>query len=111
MKKLVLILLFFLQIKTAWAKDFDCQIIMNNEVVTKSKVSSSLKEKVMVGKLPAVTAYITEKSNHIFSLEAFVPDYEARIYGQGLIRQASDQVNTSLWGRDILIEVTCSALE
>jgi hypothetical protein len=105
MKKIFLVL-FFLSLSTE-ATELNCEIQVNSKVIQQSRISSSANEKVLVGKNSYTSAYITEKENHMFQLEAFLPDYEARVYAQGVLNKSSDLLSLSLWGRDSLIEITC----
>jgi hypothetical protein len=107
MKQIIFSLLTFFITSAAWSQDLVCQISSNMEVVVNSTVHSVLNEKTSIGKTTGIVAYIIEKENHLFSVEAFLPDYEARIYGQGVIAQDSDVLTASFWGRDSLFDISC----
>lgn len=107
MIKMILTLLAFSISSSAVAQGLDCQISIDNLVVLKTKVSSLPKQKVGIGKNSSVTAYVTQYEQNLYSVEAFLPDYEARIYAQGSLSQNSDVITASLWGRELVLDVSC----
>ncbi len=107
MKKLFLFSFISFAVNFAGAKDLRCQILENNEVTFTNKVYPVLNQKVPIGRTAQTTAYVTEKENQTYIVEAFLTDYDARIYGQGVLNNATDELTASLWGRDSMVDVTC----
>lgn len=95
---------------SAQAKNLACEIRLNDSVLTASTVQTIQGEKVSIGKLPGISAYIQEQADDVYRIEAFLPDYEARIYSQGKINASGDQLIASLWGREVLVEVQCAQM-
>lgn len=93
-----------------WARTLRCDIRINNESVWSDTVKTLLGEKAKMTTVSGVTSYITEKPDDQFIVEAFVSQYEIRIYGQGPLKSASDQVGASLWGRDMMLDILCVPL-
>jgi hypothetical protein len=100
--------LFLIQAQAS-AKTLYCSIKENDAVVSSERIESDLGRKVALGPTRMTRAYVTEQKNASFTVEAFLPDYEIRIYGQGAMRAPTDQVSASFWSRDALIEIICSA--
>ena len=107
MNKLFLFSFFSFVVSFANAMDLNCKILENTDVTLKNKLTSILNQKILIGRTDQVTAYVTEKANQLFIVEAFLTSYDARIYGQGVITQPSDELTASLWGRDSMVDVTC----
>ena len=92
---------------SAQAKDLHCKISNNLDIVFSGAVQTSINQKVLIGSPPGISAYITEKMNQKFSVEAFVALEDVRIFGEGYLRNPDDTVSATVWGRSVLAEVTC----
>lgn len=92
------------------ARSLYCEIKINNAVVAKGKLEIQSQQKIQLTRLQSASFYISEKPNDFFSIEAFLPAYEARIYGEGNLRKAGDRVSVSMWSRESLIEAACVQL-
>jgi hypothetical protein len=100
-----------------YAKQFNCTIKQNNEIIFEKTINSSLNNKILIAKLESITTYITEKNNHIFELESFIPNYEIRLYSEARLSESTEKItpsitkqnnlSSSLWGRDIMLEINC----
>jgi hypothetical protein len=110
-KIFALVILMTVNSTSAFATTLFCEMIINSESLVKIKVETKFSEKVFIGEAASVRAYVTEKENQFFSLEAFIPEYESRIYGEGYLNSKPAKINVSLWGRERLIEVNCSPLQ
>ena len=108
MKTISLILIMLIASTSAFSKDLICDIKVNLDSVLTVPVSTTLKDKVMIGEVDEARAYITEQADNQFLVEAYLPDYEIRIYGLGTLREAKDTVTASLWGREYMIDIACS---
>ena len=91
----------------AHATPLFCDISNNLSVVYSAKVKSLINEKVLIGNAGVVTAYVTEKNNNIFIVEAFLANQEARIYAQGNLNNTHEFVIASFWNRENIIDVSC----
>jgi hypothetical protein len=91
----------------SFANTLDCEIKLNDEVKLQTRVETMLGEKTSIGKFQGLAAYVTEKPNRFHSLEVFLPDYEARIYGEAYLKASKDRLVATLWGREMLVEVLC----
>lgn len=106
MKIFIVVLVLFSQ--SGFAKDIHCSVKYNGTVVLNSSVLTLLNQKMKFASLPYVTAYLTEKENQQYSIEAFIPEQEQRIYSDGTLRGTKDRLVLSLWSRDLLLDLTCS---
>ncbi len=95
---------------SALAKSLSCEIRINQKSVLNKKIETQKNQKTLIGQAEGITTYITEKDHDFFSNEGFVPQYELRFYGEGFLRTPKDQIISSIWGRDILIESICTPL-
>lgn len=106
MKKILTALLLTLSLK-AFSADLLCDISVNLDILSESTVATSLDQKILIDRVGTVTAYITEKENHHYVVEAFLADHEMRIYGEGTLREKSDRLVASSWSRDAIIDIEC----
>ncbi len=108
MKQVLISLIFSLFSFSAWSQDLQCEISYNNQVILKNKVYVTDKnQKLIIGKSAIATAYLTVSEKNLYTIEAFLPEYEVRIYGQGGLNDESETVTASLWGRESMVDVTC----
>ena len=84
-----------------------CEIKINDSSKFMGKINSLLGEKTLVAKTPEIISYLTQK-NDSFVIEGFLTNYDARIYAEGSLKNSGDKLTASLWGRDILIDVSCA---
>ncbi len=95
----------------SFSANLDCDMSVNNEIIQKMKTQSRINEKILIGSTELVKAYVTEKQNHRYLIEAFLADFEARLYAEGVLSQNSDLISASLWGRQNRHDVTCKLAE
>lgn len=108
MKQILLSSVISLISFSAWSQDLHCEIIYNSQVILKNKITVSEKnEKVNIGKSAIATAYVSVSDKNLYTIEAFLPEYEVRIYGQGGLNEQTETITASLWGRESIIDVTC----
>jgi hypothetical protein len=105
MKSLILFILCLSPI--AHAVSLSCQISLNMQVIHQVEIQSLLNEKVAIGRKDGISAYVTEKQDHSFLIEAFLADEEARIYAQGSLNTANENLLATFWNRDHMIDVGC----
>lgn len=89
------------------AQDLVCSAYVNSELVFMNQVTPANNEKVLIGREPNFTAYITQKDNNIYILEAFIVNQETRIYSEGSLIQPESHIKLSLWSRDEIIDIDC----
>lgn len=108
MKHIIFTSFVFLFASKVWSQDLQCEIVYNNQVILKNKITVTEKnQKVTIGKSAIATAYLTFSEKNLYTVEAFLPEYEARIYSQGGLTEQSEVLTASLWGRESMIDVTC----
>jgi hypothetical protein len=107
MKYFVFLTLAF-SFKISSAATLSCDLKINDQVMTKKSVQTTLDQKTPIGNAQEIYAYVTEKKENYYVVEAFLASYEVRIYGEGFIKQENDFVKAALWGREILTEIKCS---
>ncbi len=90
------------------AKTLNCQIKINDDVLTESQVETKTKEKVFISQADSIRAYVTEKVDDIYTLEAFVGNEELRIYSEGVLPTSADRLVASLWSRNTMADIECS---
>jgi len=110
MKNILMILALastFLGAQT-YAQDLVCSAYVNSEFVFMNQITPENNAKVLIGREPNFTAYITQKDSHVYVLEAFIVNQETRIYSEGSITQPDSHIKLSLWSRDEIIDIDCT---
>ena len=108
-KSLFLSVLVLLTLSTpAFSKVVNCEIKFNLDTISKTTVTTIPNQKVLIDDIDQAAAYITEEANGQFTVEAYLPDFDARIYGQGSLVNKTDKVSASIWGRAAMIDISCS---
>lgn len=92
----------------AGAKEVSCMISQNLEPVSQMTIFSEPGKKMAIDRVEGISAYITEKDNNLFILEAYLLDYDVRGYSEGHLHHPSDKLTFALWGRDSVVEIACS---
>ena len=106
------ILLFSLLISgNVFAANLKCRVLINLDVVNESFLVTKLKEKTLIGNHEQIITYVTETATDVFSIEAFVPELDARIYSEGTLKGPDEALTASVWARDVLAEVSCKKLK
>lgn len=103
-----LFITLFLFSLSARATPLFCQIKMNDSIALEKVVDTKLLQKVPLPPVRGISAYITEKAGGLFIAEMFIANYEIRIYAHGNIKNQTDQLISSLWGRDMMVDLQCS---
>lgn len=94
----------------AFAENFQCEVKVNATTLISKKVTSLRGQKIPIGETQQIRAFLTENQIHLFTLEAFLPSVEARVYSQATMRAVGDVINLSYWDRDVLYELQCNAI-
>ena len=106
MKKILLLSLIVLSSKL-YSTELDCSIQLNLDIISETRVSSVLGLQKSIDALEGISAYVTEKGNGDYIVEAYLADYELRIYAEGSLRDPKDKLVASLWGRESIVDVEC----
>lgn len=106
----ILLPVILLACSFAEAATLECKSLVNLNVVAESNAITTLNEKIVVNKTEQVIAYVTETKPSYFVVEAFLPSLEMRIYAEGAIANENDELKTSAWARDIMIDVVCKKI-
>lgn len=106
-KTAILSFIVFAISSLARAEDFYCDMVYNAKTILNTKVKAVSHEKVIIGKSSVISAYITAEDNTLYTIEAFIPEYEVRVYGKGSAQKEGDVVSASVWGRDSIVDVNC----
>jgi hypothetical protein len=99
---------FILFTANVYATELECIISHNSEPVSYMNVTTEIGKKVQIDNVEGVSAYVTQKDENFYSLEAFMYEYDIRGYSEGMIRNASDKLTFSLWGRTSLTDISCT---
>lgn len=89
----------------ASAAELNCQTLINLQPVAETKVATKGAELVVVDDGAEAKSYISEKTPGFFTLEAYLYNYDMRIYSEG--RLDGDRLSLSTWTRDMIFEVVC----
>lgn len=91
----------------ARAANLNCEMKRNGEPLLQAHVETNLQNKTLIANQDPIIAYVSEKPGHVFVVESFLADYEARIYAEGILKQSTDHLQASLWGRNLSIDIQC----
>ena len=108
MKSFVISVLFLFTSLKSYAAQLGCKIEVNESKVLEQNISTLVNEKQLIGETSSIRAFITEKDSNFFSLEAFLGEYETRVYSEAYLRGPSDSLKLIFWNRNILIGVSCT---
>ena len=89
------------------AASLECQISVNGEKVLSAPVQTLALQKISIGRIDGISAYVTEKTDSIFLVEAFLASQEARIYAEGSLKNTGESLAATFWGRQSWTEITC----
>lgn len=106
-----IIFLLLVSCSNVYARSFTCEIQENTVTVFKTEIESRAGQKVNVGEASGVRTFLTEKSNHYFEIEAFIPDVPARSYAESQLSLPGDALTLTFWGREQLMALKCYILQ
>lgn len=89
------------------ASDLQCVIRKNDLKILQALVKTQRSRAVLIGLSEGVEAFVTEKENQMFMIEAYVPESDARIYAEGSLLRFSDKLSATIWSRKSLIDLEC----
>ena len=90
-----------------FSAELDCNIKLNQEIISKAKVSTVLDKRVVINSESGIFAYVTEKSSQQYVVEAYLSDYDLRIYGEGSLKDNHDRLIASAWGQTSIVDIGC----
>lgn len=93
-----------------FAATLECRVLINLDIVNEIKVVTTLKNKMQIGKHEQIISYVTETAVDVFSVEAFIPELDARIYSEGTLKFPAESLTAAAWARDVLADVSCKKL-
>ncbi len=91
----------------AFSANLTCEIRLSNSLILRRDVATQKQAKTVIGETGEISAYVLEKENQHYTIEALLPEMDARIYAEGSLRELQDRVVASLWGRTLLVDVEC----
>lgn len=93
-----------------FAAVLECRVRINLDIVNEVKVMTTLKNKMPIGKHEQIISYVTEIADDVFSVEAFIPELDSRIYSEGPLKSPGESLTATAWARDVLADVSCKKL-
>lgn len=106
MKNLFLVSTILLSSYFASAAQLQCRTLINLQEVVVSTVEAKIGQRVVINDGTEAVSYITDKGNGAYTLEAYLYNYDMRIYSEGPIVQERS-LSLSAWTRDVIYEVKC----
>ena len=103
----VSIFLMFFSLNS-YATPLQCVVRLNLTPMIAKTIASSPNEKIMIGEIDSMRAYVTENENNFFSLNLFFGAYETQVFSEAFLRTSYDKISLSFWNRDVLIDVQCA---
>ena len=94
----------------SYAKNLECEIKVNDSVMSTKAVTGVINEKSEIGEVDSMRAFVTERENDYFTIEVFLGNSEARLYSEGFLKTSTDKLVLSFWDREVLLEVQCASL-
>lgn len=100
------IAMIFLFASVAGATTLNCETSLNLAKVAETAVETKGAQLVMIDDGAEAKSYISEKTPGFYTLEAYLYNYDMRIYSEGPIADG-DRLSLSAWTRDVIYEVNC----
>ena len=107
----LLIIFLLLGPATVKATTLECKSFINLDEVSSSIVVPILKNKILINKSSQITSYVTELKPSFFSVEAFIPNLQVRIYSEAAISNLDETITATVWAQDILVDVVCKKIK
>ncbi len=108
MKLLFIIYSLVLTGASSQAATFNCQLLINGNLKQEMEVQTKLNSKIRIVSTGDVTGYLVEKDHNLFVIESFLASSEVRIYAEATLKSAGEKLTSSLWSRDLLMDLTCT---
>lgn len=96
---------------SVFSATLECKVVLNLDIVDKSTVVTFLKHKSLIAEHSQIISYVTEMSPDFFSIEAFIPSLDTRIYSEGVLKNSDETLTATAWARDILADVICKKIK
>ena len=107
MKKILFLSIMSAFTLNLYSAELDCNIQLNLTEISEARVTTLLDQKKRIDSLEGISAYVTEKANSHFVIEAYLVDYELRIYAEGSLKNSGDRLVASTWGRESIVDIEC----
>lgn len=91
--------------------NLDCQVRINLDEVSNSVVVTSVGNKILITENSQLVSFVTETAQDVYSIEAFIPAIDARIYSEGILINTGENLTATAWARDVLADVSCKKLK
>jgi len=107
---LILFLIFGI-FQQGFAKDMrvHCQAQFNGEAFLDTQISLPESEKnLILAEVEGLQILLSSLRNEKIELQVYDANAPIRVYSTGELKNSSDAVELSLWGRDYLLDVSCS---
>lgn len=105
------LLLMLLLSNSVFAATLECNVLINLDSVIVLNVVTSLQTKNLLSREPQISSYVTEVLPDFFTIEAYIPSLDSRIYNEGFMRTNGDVLVASVWTRDVLTEIKCKKIK
>lgn len=109
MKKILLLSMLSFSLNL-YSAELECNIKLNQNLLSETKVSTSLNKKITIESAESIIVYVTEKAGEQFQVEAYLKGLDLRLYGEGALHQVHDKLVVSTWGRESLVDIECLRL-
>ncbi|AGH95513.1 hypothetical protein [Pseudobdellovibrio exovorus] len=110
MRKGFLIICSLLLSSYAFAAEFKCRTLINLQEVSSTTVKTDGAKKIVIDDGTEAISYLSEKSNGGYTVEAYMYNYDMRLYSEGPASSERD-LSLSMWSRDVIYEVSCRSLK
>lgn len=98
----------FLFASAAEATALKCETLLNLSKVAEIQIETQGAQLIMIDDGTEAKSFISEKTPGFFTLEAYLYNYDMRIYSEGPITEG--KLSLSTWTRDVIYEVVCRKL-
>ncbi|MDO9183613.1 MAG: hypothetical protein Q7U04_14460 [Bacteriovorax sp.] len=91
-----------------YCAQINCNILLNQDSISQVKVSTIINQKISISSAEGVFAFVTETEKDHYLIEAYLSDYDLRLYVEGTLRDNNDKLSASAWGRESMVEIACN---
>ncbi len=107
MKSILSFIFILLASSFAFAVTVECKTYLNLSEVASNTAMTVKKQSVSVSRDDdSAWVFITEKTDGIFMVEAYIPELEQRIYAEGKLEPGQELI-ASVWSRPMIVDVSC----
>lgn len=110
MRKGFLVICLLLFSSSVFAAEFKCRTLINLQEVSSNTIKTDGAKKIAIDDGMEAISYISEKADGTYMLEAYMYNYDMRLYSEGPVTSERD-LSLSMWSRDVIYEVSCRPLK